>query len=293
MKIDLCSDLNLEFADLTLPGGDVLIVAGDLCEAKNLRQDRYESDTELVMFDFENPQKRADRFYRFIVEECSAKYRETVMVMGNHEHYGFRFEKTAQHIRDQLPDNVTLLDNSTHVIDNVLFAGATLWTDLNRNDFMTHQVLTHSMNDYRQITQHDRARDAYYKLTTARTYREHQLTKQYFKHVLDNNRAGDRLPVVMVTHHSPSTQSIKPRYQDDREMNGGYSSDLSEFILDHPEILAWVHGHTHDRFCYPVGSTRVLCNPRGYKGHEACADEFRPRWFEISDNQLVNLDHWE
>jgi len=286
MKIDLCSDLHLEFADLALPGGDVLIVSGDLCEAKHLKKDQYEPDTELVMFGFENQDQRPDRYYRFIEEECSRKYRETIMVMGNHEHYGFQLEKTADHIRSQLPDNVTLLENSSHVIDNVLFIGATMWTDLNRNDPLTHQVLTGCMSDYRYIKQYDQSKDAYYKLTTARTYQEHQASLKYFRIILEENRAGDQLPVVMVTHHAPGKQSIKPRYQGDHEVNGGYSSDLSEFILDYPEITVWTHGHTHDRFDYLVGSTRVLCNPRGYAGHEYCADEFELVSFEVNNTKV-------
>jgi hypothetical protein len=59
-------------------------------------------------------------------------------------------------------------------------------------------------------------------------------------------------------------------------MNGGYSSDLSEFILDHPQIKMWTHGHTHDTFDYMIGSTRVVCNPRGYIKYEQRADEFDP-----------------
>lgn len=284
MKVTLVSDLHLEFSDLVMPGGDVLIVAGDLCEAKRLKKDQYEPDTELAESATDgDPLRRSDRFYRFLIEECSAKYRETVMVMGNHEHYGFRFEKTAEHMREQLPDNVTLLDNSSHVIDGVLFIGGTMWTDLNRNDPLTHRVLTDCMNDYRYITQYNDSQHAYHKLTTERTYQEHQHSLQYFRNRLEENRANDQLPVVMVTHHAPSKQSTKPHYQGDREVNGGYSSDLSEFILDYPEIAVWTHGHTHDRFDYPVGSTRVLCNPRGYVGREYCADEFDPGFgFEIA-----------
>jgi hypothetical protein len=59
-------------------------------------------------------------------------------------------------------------------------------------------------------------------------------------------------------------------------MNGAYSSDLSEFILDHPQIKMWTHGHMHDTFDYLVGSTRVVCNPRGYVKYEQRADEFNP-----------------
>ena len=59
-------------------------------------------------------------------------------------------------------------------------------------------------------------------------------------------------------------------------MNGAYSSDLSEFILDNPEIKVWTHGHTHDNFDYMIGSTRIICNPRGYKGYEEQAEHFDP-----------------
>jgi hypothetical protein len=57
-------------------------------------------------------------------------------------------------------------------------------------------------------------------------------------------------------------------------MNGGYSSNLDDFIIGHPQIKFWTHGHTHDPFDYMIGSTRILCNPRGYFGYEAVADVF-------------------
>jgi hypothetical protein len=64
-------------------------------------------------------------------------------------------------------------------------------------------------------------------------------------------------------------------------MNGGYHSDLSEFILDRPGIKLWTHGHTHELFDYMIGSTRVVCNPRGYDGHEAIADNFTLKVVEL------------
>jgi hypothetical protein len=64
-------------------------------------------------------------------------------------------------------------------------------------------------------------------------------------------------------------------------MNGGYHSELSEFILDHPQITLWTHGHMHDPFDYNIGTTRVVCNPRGYKGADPQADVFELKFLDI------------
>ena len=67
MKVNVISDLHLEFDDLELPGGDVLILSGDVCEAKNLKADKY--DPNGIMFDFERANRRPDRYIRFFKEE--------------------------------------------------------------------------------------------------------------------------------------------------------------------------------------------------------------------------------
>ncbi|NBO93230.1 MAG: hypothetical protein EBV06_13105, partial [Planctomycetia bacterium] len=54
--------------------------------------------------------------------------------------------------------------------------------------------------------------------------------------ISDTVAAAGTKPVVVVTHHSPSKLSIKPRYQGDYHMNGGYSSAMEDFILDRPGI---------------------------------------------------------
>jgi hypothetical protein len=107
--------------------------------------------------------------------------------------------------------------------------------------------------------------------------------RDYISTVIDNRRAqGERSDrVIVVGHHSPSRQSTHPRYQTEFLMNGCYSSDLEAFILDHPEIRLWTHGHTHEDFDYMIGTTRVVCNPRGYVGYEARADVWKPKLIEL------------
>lgn len=270
MKVNVISDLHLEFDDLELPGGDVLILSGDVCEAKNLKADRY--DPNGIMFEFENRNRRPDRYIRFFKEEC-AKYRHVIYVMGNHEHYGFRYDKTYSQLLVNLPDNVRLLEKETTEIDGVLFLGATLWTDCNNGNPITMNELRHSMNDYRIVQNFYKDKGQYFRLTPEFTFQEHKATLKYFKEILNLN--PDK-KVVVVTHHSPSKQSIKPRYHGDYHMNGGYSSDLEQFILDHPQIKVWTHGHTHDTFDYQIGDCRVICNPRGYVGYEERAQQFDP-----------------
>jgi hypothetical protein len=266
------SDLHLDFADLTLPGGDVLILSGDICEAKRMKPDMYNRD--MVLLEHERKDQRPDRFNRFFEEEC-AKYREVFMVMGNHEHYGFQYQKTYNHIKEQLPTNVHLLENECRELDGVLFIGATLWTDMNRGDELTLFHMKSMMNDYRQITMFNEAKNAYHRLQPERTMADHHRSRAYIRQILEENRAnGKNLPVVVITHHAPSKASTKPRYLNDTIMNGAYSSDLSEMILDNPEIRVWTHGHTHDVFDYMIGETRIICNPRGYKGYEECAEYF-------------------
>jgi hypothetical protein len=51
--------------------------------------------------------------------------------------------------------------------------------------------------------------------------------------------------------------------------------------MDHPEIVLWTHGHMHDPFDYMIGSTRVVCNPRGYLGHDPQADVFELKFLDI------------
>jgi hypothetical protein len=103
--------------------------------------------------------------------------------------------------------------------------------------------------------------------------------KGTLKFIDENTQAPGKY--VVVGHHAPCKQSTKPRYKNDVMVNGAYSSDLSEFILDRPQIKFWTHGHTHDEFDYMLNSTRIVCNPRGYDGYEDRADVFKLKFFEV------------
>jgi predicted phosphodiesterase len=278
MKIQLASDLHLEFQDLNLQnqnGADVLVLSGDICTAQDLHDhpatyvDPWGSGT---MEDLKRQMGKAQRFRDFF-KRVSFQFPHVIYVMGNHEHYHGKFDRSAEYLRSEFIrmglTNVHLLDNDTKEIDGVYFIGGTLWTDMNNHDALTMYHIEHMMNDFRVIRI---AKENFRKFLPKRAVVEHIKTKQYIQTVVQGLPHDAK--VVVCTHHAPTFLSIGERYKDDTLMNGGYASNLSEFILDHPRIKAWTHGHMHQQFDYMVGDTRVMCNPRGYPGEIEFDDNF-------------------
>lgn len=282
MKVALCSDLHLEFGDLDIQNtenADVLVLAGDIMLAGDLH-DFADDEVNPAWGAVIPGRAEKARQYRDFLRRCSERFPHVLFVAGNHEFYNFRWDQTLDLLKTECSkfDNVHFMENDTFVLDGVTFIGATLWTDLNRSDPLTIYHVGSMMNDYRTIRVESRH---YSRLTPYDTLARHRHTLDYIRHVIDN-RADDRFFVI--THMAPSKLSTHPRYANDILMNGGYSSDLSEFIVDRPQIAAWVHGHTHHNFDYVVGSTRIVANPRGYVGYERGSqqdDPFYPQIIEV------------
>jgi predicted phosphodiesterase len=289
MKIAVTSDVHLEFGQLVLTndeGARVLILSGDICVAKDLME--YSEQKKEMGFSF----AKSDRYHEFF-QTCCENFPDVIYIAGNHEHYHGDFAETHKDLKTHLSylKNLHILDKETVVIDGVTFVGSTLWTDMNNNDPLTLYQIRRMMNDFRIIKNSnkmvsfksfdDEGKPTFHErvavFSPEDAVEEHVKCLDYIKTAYDES-VGD---VVVVGHHTPSLQSCHPMYRDDREMNGGYHSDLSEFIMDRPRIKLWTHGHTHEDFDYMVGDTRVVCNPRGYIGHEKRADAFQLKYFEV------------
>jgi Icc-related predicted phosphoesterase len=123
----------------------------------------------------------------------------------------------------------------------------------------------------------------FYRFLPEHAVSEYHAMVKFVTDTVDQRRAAGNhsRQVVVVGHHAPSRQSTHPRYRDDHYLNGAYSSNLDDFILDRPEIALWTHGHTHEDFDYMIGNTRVVCNPRGYHGYEPRTDTWQPKLVEL------------
>jgi predicted phosphodiesterase len=249
-KIQFCSDLHLEFDHtIIIPnaGADVLVLAGDICMAKYIEDD----------IDF--------------FEQVSKDFKDIIYVMGNHEHYRYLYNDVVSDVKKALEayPNIHVLNNESIVINGVKFIGSTLWTDMNKGDPMTLYNIRHMMSDYQIIKYRDNLGN-YYTLRPENTYAAHQEAVHFIEEELNI----DDMPVVVVTHHSPSLLSIHSKYKDEKIMNGGYSSDLSHMF--NSNLKLWIHGHTHHPFDYMVMDTRVVCNPHGYPNEHDV--NFNPEW---------------
>jgi predicted phosphodiesterase len=168
-------------------------------------------------------------------------------INGNHDYYGGYFTD-AMH-------GTKLLE-----VDGVKIAGATLWTDLSN--------ALHWISYVRGLIDYHYIKD----ITQERMIETHEA----HKHFLLNSDAD-----IIVSHHTPSYQSIHERFRNDI-CNTSFSNNLDEQILSmkKPPKL-WIHGHTHDRFDYMIGETRVICHPRGYRGEHHDYTEYKPLIVEI------------
>ncbi len=248
MRIQVVSDLHLEFSDINIQNtqnADVLILGGDIMIASKVHKPNSEYGIR----------------FRDFLKRVSFQFPHVVYVMGNHEFYNDgRFFDSVDDMRAAcgVHENIYLLERDCKQIDDVLFVGGTLWTDMNKYDPLTLHAVRDMMMDYSAIN-NDKA--GFRRLKPADTVERHRLTRDYIKQIASENKDKK---IVVVGHHTPSFQSCHEQYKHDYLMNGAYHSDLSDIMLDNPHIKLWTHGHTHNCFDYVIGETRVVCNPRGY-----------------------------
>ena len=314
MRIAICSDLHLEFGDINLQNtdnADVLILGGDICVASDIGKPDSNNFIEGA---------KSNRITDFF-KRCSFQFPHVIYIMGNHEHYHGDFATSGNILKSMLESNmlsnVYLLDKESKKIDDVTFVGGTLWTDMNKEDSLTMFHVKQRMNDFRCVSNSARMvtrtvplyepnpnwtedgqngpkynhNEAGFAIKIGEKKKQEPSTFCPEDAVVDHRKMLGYIQTVIegkfdqkfvvVGHHAPSRLSTHPRYKHDTLMNGAYSSSLDDFIVDHPQIKLWTHGHTHEDFDYMVGSTRIVCNPRGYDGYEDRADSFNLKYVEV------------
>jgi Icc-related predicted phosphoesterase len=232
MRVHILSDLHVEFAPFQPNNvdADVIVLAGDVHTGKN--------GIKWILKTFPD--------------------RPVIYVLGNHEFYGQEIPKLIDEITEVAHGtNVHVLENQSVDIGNVVFLGATLWTDfrLNGDSVLAEVTAQTGITDFRRI----RVTPSYRRFRPADARRFHTQSLGWLAQQTAETRGKK---IVVVTHHAPSPQSIPSRYQND-PLNPAFASNLEPFIAECGAPL-WIHGHIHHRTDFTLGGTHVVANPRGY-----------------------------
>lgn len=244
MRIGILSDLHIDIAsrenELLNWVGDVVVIPGDVCSVKSIT----DPDKEYLITNF--------------FDRACKSATNVIYVFGNHEYYDDDILTARQKMQEYFDNNgfnnITILENETVNIDGITFFGATYWTNLNNGNPMAI-LKAKELNDFKVINNGGNL------LTPEDTILFNQNSKAALTEVLNNNNN-----VFVVTHHAPSFQSVDEVFMNDIDMNYAFANSEEYFIVDHPNILCWAHGHMHNFANYNIGTTIVLCNPRGYNG---------------------------
>ena len=197
--------------------------------------------------------------YQWFLDQVSERYEQVFWIFGNHEFYDGNLFTSHDSVRDLLPYNITLLENESVFYKGVHYVGCTLWTNFNNWDYGDMAVAQSSMNDYVMI---DAGNDYLWASDTAQ---KHDESLEWLKQCLPTLKG----PVVVMTHHAPSYESIQGDYAS--RLQSAYASDLKGLIEGH-SIHAWCHGHIHNSVKYNIGDTIVRSNPRGYNNYKLNPD---------------------
>lgn len=241
MKFRLASDIHTEFLDLE----DMTRLASEALPP--LDDDKK---TTLLLAGDIGAAGKMENIVEFITH-LAPRFKQILYTPGNHEYYHGNLAITHKEIEALLAhhENVLFSRASSQLMGGQIVHMHTLWTDYDKENPLSMVEAHVRMNDYRFIGCNDHIANPADMLI------RHQYHLEQLK---EDMTAGD----IVMTHHSPSLKSIPPEYLADR-VNGAYHSDL-EWLMLEKKPAVWVHGHTHTACDYMVGSTRVICNPRGY-----------------------------
>lgn len=246
------SDLHLEFGPFDVPHLDtdsetILLLNGDI----HIRARELENDWLLNL---------------------SRRFAYVLKINGNHDHWKSSIDVTSKRLRDGIAaqgmTNVFVLENEVFLIPGTKWKilGGIGWTDYNKGHPVTLWHARQVMKDFKFIRTNNYNR----RLSPEFLLGEH---RKFTAFIREEAGKDDGYKVIVMSHHGPHSFSGDSIYANDFHGNGCYYSDLSDLILDHPNIRFWFHGHMHNTSDYMIGDDcNVICEPRGYHGHELNED---------------------
>jgi predicted phosphodiesterase len=190
------------------------------------------------------------------INEIASRFELVICLAGNHEWYKRDISWRPDHTK--LAPNVVFLDRDCYFHEDVMFLGATLWTDFKNQDWHVMHSANDGINDFHLIRQGDR------KFKAHDAYELHLKDRGYLETVISNSIDRES-KLVVVTHFMPSYALVHEKWRGlGTDMLNYYFSANCDDLIEKSEAAAWIFGHTHDRRDMMLGDVRCVCNPIGY-----------------------------
>ena len=235
MKVQICSDLHLEFSNNRkwfnknplIPKGEILIIAGDT----------YYLNRNFGKLKF--------------IKQVADSFEQVYLIPCNHEYYeGFDVSTGLSPFELKIKDNVTLLNNKSIHINGVKFVFSTFWSLIQHNII----PIMNGMVDFRRIQFQDKPFNINHF---------NDLHDKAFEFVSNEVKGTEK--TVVVTHHLPSQLCNSEEFKDS-PLTEAFCVEKTNFIFD-SEVDYWIYGHSHrNKVDFNIGNTTMLTNQFGYIG---------------------------
>lgn len=248
----------------------------DLFKVEELTLPRHENDAESILVLAGDISSKPDQLCLFLklIEE---RFRHVIYVPGNHEYYHHDMSLWNGHMECMTEhfERVTAAHGEVKcvIVDGIRFIMGTLWADGGQTAYDAMNV-SKGLWDFR-IIQNDG-----YAFDVSDMVKLHNTMKNDIVRFLG---AKSHSPTIVVTHHMPSHRLCHPRFGG--EINGGFASNCDAILASDNAPDLWVHGHTHDTIDMQLFNTRIVCNPRGYRGevNASCHNSYSPMFVDVAD----------
>lgn len=234
ISIQIASDLHIEYKndsvpnplEFITPSAEVLLLCGDIGSFYKIEQ-----------------------LTEFLKILCSY-FQVVLYVPGNHEWYtvngyetlGLEILEERMYKLERSITNLTILNQTSVIIQGICFAGCTLWSRPERKipSFIVR------IPDLRTKEYQDRHEDDLIYLKKMMIFCQ----KNNYK-------------LVVATHYPPSKKVLEGICAKKKKYEFLYATDL-EYLLDKTFVQTWICGHVHKNFDFiSVGGCRVVGNQKG------------------------------
>lgn len=225
MKLLILSDIHSEFHNDRIPQFDI------------------NSDCDIVVLAGDIASHHS--IFNVLIKLQSLYNKPLIFIPGNHEYYGVSISDLNHRFSTFQHKDIHILNNYSIKIEKYTFIGSTGWFD-GSSQPITNET-KRKINDFYKIQE--------LKYNLYSPYHNGNISRNYIE---QNNNIPNS---IIITHHLPSTSLISEQYKYS-DINGCFANDWDCLFNDN--MLAWIHGHSHDSINTKINNIPCVRNPLGY-----------------------------